>query len=954
MIHVVARFLLLLLLVSSVASARYRVSTLAGAGPGSRDGTAQEARFSGPNAVAIDRAGNVWVADTHNHTIRVIEPTGRVRTAVGQAGASGHVDGVGPEARMIFPNALVFAPNGDLLMVDGSDRVRKLSPAGQLTSVVQVPMRAGHRLPPAIAVDPAGNAFVFNSDKRALVRIGLDGRMEVFAGAGEGHLDGPAAEARFDQVNGLAADAAGNLYVAEETTIRKVSPDGTVSSFVGQAGAAGLADGVGAEARFSRLGGLAWDPVSGDLFASQIGVGVIRRISAAGEVTTVTGALAEPDGSGGGAVVPVQFWFPVGLAVAADGSVVVADRDGHTIYRVQPGGAVTALGGANNLRPRDGLGELARFNHPSGIAVDRNGHFIVTDRLNNLIRRVTPDGQVSTIAGGAGDGLLVDGPAADARFWWPSGVAVATDGTIFVSDKMNNVIRRISVSGEVSTFAGVAVPFDGGSVGAQIPGGSEDGPRHQARFYGPDGLALDAAGNLFVADSENHTIRRISPSGDVTTVAGLAGQSGHVTGHGQAARFNLPSGLAVDRAGWLYVADAGNHAIRRISPTGDVTTYAGTNAADNEEGSVDGPARQARFRHPTGVAVDASGYVFVADSRNALVRRISPDGRVDTLAGFAGYNGYGAIEYGTRGPDDGPGTLARFQRPSSVAIGTGGRIYVTDSDNHAIRVLDPRRSARLANLSMRRRAGSGESTMIAGFVLDGSKATSVLVRGVGPGIGSFDVLDPLRDPRLRLFNGRGVLIDQNDDWNPELADAFGAMGAFPLDVASRDAALVRQLSPGSYSAHLYAAEGEEGTALLELYTGGEIHEGGFVNLSVRSEAGSGEETLIVGFAVMGEEPLTVLVRGVGPTLAGFKIANPVRDPLLRVFRDRELVAENDTCGEEIKLRRIFERIGAFPFAGWDSPEPAVLLTLEPGVYSAHLGSADGTAGVGMIEVYDVP
>ena len=245
----------------------------------------------------------------------------------------------------------------------------------------------------------------------------------------------------------------------------------------------------------------------------------------------------------------------------------------------------------------------------------------MADYSNSTIRRITPAGDVSTLAGPAGSTGSADGPRAAARFSSPQGVAVDTAGNVYVADTGNNTIRKITPAGIVSTLAGLA----------GTPG-STDGTGSAARFDGPYGVAADTAGNVYVADISNSTIRKITPAGEVTTLAGLAGSFGSADGTGSAARFDFPASVAVDRAGTVYVADFSSSTIRKITPAGEVSTLAGL---ANNYGSTDGPGSAARFLGPLGVAVDAAGNVYVADNNNHTIRKITPAGVVSTLAGLA-------------------------------------------------------------------------------------------------------------------------------------------------------------------------------------------------------------------------------------------------------------------------------------------------------------------------------
>jgi len=245
--------------------------------------------------------------------------------------------------------------------------------------------------------------------------------------------------------------------------------------------------------------------------------------------------------------------------------VYVADTFNHTIRKVTPGGVVTTLAGlAGSSGSADGTGSAARFYNPYGVAVDSAGNVYVADTDNCTIRKVTPGGVVTTLAGLAGNRGSADGTGSAARFYNPFGVAVDSAGTVYVADSRNHTIRKVTPGGMVTTLAGLATSP-----------GSADGTGSAARFYGPMGVAVDSAGNVYVADSSNYTIRKVTPGGVVTTLAGLAGNRGSADGTGSDARFYCPWGVAVDSAGNVYVADSLNHTIRKVTPSGVVTTLAG-------------------------------------------------------------------------------------------------------------------------------------------------------------------------------------------------------------------------------------------------------------------------------------------------------------------------------------------------------------------------------------------
>jgi sugar lactone lactonase YvrE len=303
----------------------------------------------------------------------------------------------------------------------------------------------------------------------------------------------------------------------------------------------------------------------------------------------------------------------------------------------------------------DGPAASALFDTPAGIAVDSSGNLYVADSGNQRIRKITPLGEVTTLAGTGEEGHA-NGPSSSASFQFPVGVAVDSEGNLYVADYFNQRIRKISLSGEVTTLAGSGKE------------GHADGRGSAASFSRPSGVAVDSSGNVYVADSMNELIRKITPAGEVTTLAG-SGKDGRADGRGRAASFYYPQEIAVDSDGNLYVADTGNSLIRKITSAGVVTTLAGR----GYRGTADGQGSAASFYDPQAVAVDPSGNVYVADADN-LIRRVSPDGVVTTIAGS-----------GVKGHADGTATAASFSRPTGIAVDASGILYVADTDSNTIR-----------------------------------------------------------------------------------------------------------------------------------------------------------------------------------------------------------------------------------------------------------------------------
>ena len=339
-------------------------------------------------------------------------------------------------------------------------------------------------------------------------------------------------------------------------------------------------------------------------------------------VRTLAG-LAETPGAVNAAGAQARFNDPAGVVVAADGTIFVADSRNHVIRRLATNGVVSTLAGAlGQAGAADGAGGAARFDSPSGLALAADGALVVSDTGNHTLRRVTFAGAVTTLAGAAGMADFVDGARAAARFNSPLGLAVAAGGIIFVADCGNHVIRRVTADGAVTTFAGTGEVW-----------GWRDGVGTNALFYSPIGVAVGAGGELLVSDANNHIVRSITTNAVVTTFAGTPGVDGAVDGPGASARFGKPAEVALDARGNLYVADALLHTIRKITRAGFVSTVAGAVGVD---GAVDGANGVARFFNPYGLAVAPRGQLVVTDTYNQTVRELVAPFTVAVAAGGGG------------------------------------------------------------------------------------------------------------------------------------------------------------------------------------------------------------------------------------------------------------------------------------------------------------------------------
>lgn len=569
--------------------------------------------------------------------------------------------------------------------------------------------------PSGLAAGPDGTIYFSDSSRATIGKITPAGGIVTvagLAGARRDLIDGPPTHARF-RAPGALARHADDLLVVDSGTLRVVDAGGRVTRYGPLAGVEITSI---AAAPLDAQGG----QLGGELGIYAVSGFSVLRIEPHGTVRTLAGRRDE-SGHVDGAGRDARFARINGLAIDGDGNVYVADGHyssgshgirvaGNTIRKISPAGVVTTLAGtAGTFGWRDGQGAEARFTSPGGLALDRDGTLYVFDAGNKAIRRITLAGQVTTPAFGVTASTNV-----------PSPLAVAPDGSIVYvhSHSQGSTVRRLLRDGTTAIVAGVLqeTGFEDGPAWVArfgqatdvavdpwgrllvtdrwnrvirrvdpdrlvrtVAGSTDaspadvllrDGIGTEARFYDPTALTVDAAGNAFIVDG--NAIRRMSPDGSVTTLAGAPGASGVADGPGTLARFDHPSDVAVDWRGAVFVADEGSGTIRAVERDGRVATLAGS---PFERGHVDGAGSVARFTSPRSLVVDAAGTLFVGDGRT--VRRVARSGDVATLAGRAEESGR----------VDGPGPAARFQEISGIAIGPDGSLFVTDDG--AVRRVSP-------------------------------------------------------------------------------------------------------------------------------------------------------------------------------------------------------------------------------------------------------------------------
>lgn len=546
----------------------------------------------------------------------------------------------------------------------------------------------------AVAIDASGNLYFTDFYNFTIMKMTPTGVVSVLAGkyGFSGSADGTGSAATFQYPEGLAVAANGNVFVTDtgNNTIRKIDTTGTVTTIAGKAGVRGTTDGTGHAASFNEPTDIAID-TAGNLYVTDTGNNTIRKIDTAGAVTTVAGA-AGVSGAIDGTGTAARFNGPFAIAVDGTGNLYVADSGNNTIRHIDTNGAVTTIAGQPGVAgASDGVGASATFNRPGGIAFDSAGNLLVTDSVDYAIRTVTTSGVVTTVlptsaAGGistgfgtGAGGIATDkagniyiagvksilqlapsgtlstyvgavssagarnGPAATASFSSPRGIVFDSKGNAFVADYYNSTIRKITPSGQVSVFAGTGAP---------------------GVFMDPYTLAIDGADNIYVTEDVWNWILKITPAGVMTTLAGEDDVVGERDGAGSAALFESPGPMVSDPVGNVYVVDGGAQTLRKISPTGTVTTLAGNYSQPFH--AVDGVGAAAKFGGVGGIAIDKNGTLYVTDGK--LIRQVTSAGVVTSLQS-------------TSGP--------AFNALGSIAIDANGNFFVIDNGNHTICKMTP-------------------------------------------------------------------------------------------------------------------------------------------------------------------------------------------------------------------------------------------------------------------------
>jgi sugar lactone lactonase YvrE len=597
---------------------------------------------------------------------------------------------------------------------------------------------AQFNIPYTMVSDASGNLYVADDQNNAIRKVTPGGVVTTFAGSTSGtagNTDNPiGTSALFNGPQGIAIDASGNLFVADNgnDAIRKITPAGAVTTFYSSAGL--------------QPTGMIFDASGNLLVATQGLLSQIMSISPAGVLTSIAGnQYGYADGTGSAAL----FKQPEDVQTDASGNIFVADYLNNAIRKIAPGGVVTTFAGNPNLAAgyADAVGTAALFNNPTGVALGNGNIIYVADLLNNDIRKITPDGTVSLVAGSPSQASgYTNGIGTAATFYHPVDLYIDGTGTGYIADARNGAIRQILLTGyTISAALPPGLVFDqttgiiSGTLTAAFTTTSYTVTAYNAGGYStttitlsygssPPGLApviayTPATNYVPVGASVNITPTNTGGAvpatiyGQVSTLAG-SGTSGFTDATGTAAQFNIPYTMVSDASGNLYVADDQNNAIRKVTPGGVVTTFAGSTSGT--AGNTDNPiGTSALFNGPQGIAIDASGNLFVADNGNDAIRKITPAGAVTTFYSSAGLQPTGMIfdasgnllvatqgllsqimsispagvltsiagnQYGYA---DGTGSAALFKQPEDVQTDASGNIFVADYLNNAIRKIAP-------------------------------------------------------------------------------------------------------------------------------------------------------------------------------------------------------------------------------------------------------------------------
>jgi uncharacterized protein (TIGR03437 family) len=656
----------------------YQLTTVAGSDLVGDGGQAIAAQVAQPEGLAVDSSGNLYIADAANHRVRKVTPAGVISTVAGNGhpGFSGD-NGPAAAAQLNQPYDLTLDAAGNLYIADfGNQRVRCIGTNGNITTVAGNgpsgsttdggPATGAMLLGPRnVAMDTAGNLYISEFDGHRVRKVTPAGIISTAAGTGAAGFSGdggPANAAQLAFPAGLALDGAGNLYIVDtlNVRIRKVMAGGGNIGTVCSEQSFGMP--------YVQLSGLGAD-AAGNLYIPDSANSFVWQLTTAGMLNRVAGAPGSGAYSGDGqSASQTALNTPVEVTLDPAGDLYISEVQRVRCVTASTGIVNTVAGNGTFGFSGDGASAtMAVLNAPVGVALN-SGSLYIADQNNDRVRQISAAGLISTVAGGGTAGSLGDGlQAIDATLDDPTGLAFDPSGNLYIADTHDNRVRRLDVTGMITTFAG-----DGDTAGY----GGEGDPATLTPIASPQGVAPDNAGNVYIADTNHNRVIMVNPAGNIQTVAGTgtAGYGGD--GSTALAELNGPTGLAFDGNGNLYIADTQNNRVRMINQAGVTSTIAGTGTAGFSGDG--GAAASAELSYPSAIAVDASGDIFIADAGNNRVRLIAPNGTINTIAGSgdAAYNG-----------DTGSALQIALLNPEGLALDGQGHIWVSDTGNNRVRLL---------------------------------------------------------------------------------------------------------------------------------------------------------------------------------------------------------------------------------------------------------------------------
>ena len=664
-------------------------------------GKATETEISLVDGIAIDKKGNVYIAMREHNIISRIDTKGMMTRYAG-SGESGFSGDGGPAIKANFktPAGLAFDPEGNLYIADRENhRIRKIDTSGNISTFAGIgeagfsgddgpAVKARLSLPSGVAIDKKGNLYISDRSNDRIRVVDKKGVIRTYAGSGVAGFQGdagPALKAQLDKPFGIALDEAENLYIADRNNnrVRKVSPEGIITTVAGDGGFFFMGDnGPAYRASVAAPTGVAVDK-KGNLYIADRNNNRIRLVDKLGMIRTVAGTGQQDYNGESETARETNLYLPFGLTVDSNDNLLVIDRSHYRIRRIDPksGKVETVAGNGLKLFAGDGGPATgATLSFPHGMFVDKSDNLIFSDKGHYRIRKITPEGIISTFGGNGTRGNVGHNiPVLEANVYNITTLVQNPAGDIFMSSPSGfvSIIRRVDTKGVVHDYIDTSSERYLESISkSKHKGLVQTGAVATITQFSD--IVFDPKGNLFISDRLNHQIRKIDLKGNISTIAGV-GDSDYYGDGGPAleAAFRDPNALASDKQGNIYIAESANNRIRKIDTKGIVTTVAGNGEhADSGDG---GPALKAAIRSMDDIAISPEGELHILGTNTHKVRKITQDGKIVTVVG-KGYAGF----FG----DDGPATKAMLKNPAAISFDSKGNLYIADMGNNRIRKVD--------------------------------------------------------------------------------------------------------------------------------------------------------------------------------------------------------------------------------------------------------------------------